>query len=370
VTQQGGGFRNTNVDGAPVRMLTSPLIGGYAVQVALPLGAVNKQLNHLALAFTLVALVALVIAVLLAWLLTRTALTPVARLTETAERITDTKDLTHRIPTEARGDEIGRLAASFNSMLDALSSSLTAQRQLVADASHELRTPLASLRTNTEVLHDFDRLPPAQRDQVIAGIVGQVDELTALIADVVELARGDEPVQEAEDIAFEGVVAHAVAQSRRHWPAVTFTLESMPVTVRGVPGRLDRAVRNLLDNAAKFSGPGTTVDVHLSADGALFVRDHGPGIPADALPNVFERFYRADDARGMPGSGLGLAIVKQAAERHRGTVMLLNAEGGGVVAILQIPPVPHGERDEIGDLTSADLQVNGGISSSPSSTRT
>jgi two-component system sensor histidine kinase MprB len=364
--QQGGGFRNTHVEGVPVRMFTSPLINGFAVQVALPSSAVDSQLNHLALAFTIVALVALGIAIVLAWWLTRTALTPVARLTETAERITHTNDLTHRIPTETRGDELGRLAASFNSMLDSLSASLTAQRQLVTDASHELRTPLASLRTNSEVLREFDRLSPAQREQVIGGIVGQVDELTALVADVVELARGDEPALEAENIAFEGIVAHAVAQARRHWPAVTFTLDSTPVTVRGVAGRLDRAVRNLLDNAAKFSGPGTTVRVHLGRDGALYVRDHGPGISADALPNVFERFYRADDARGMPGSGLGLAIVKQAADRHRGTVMIGNAEGGGVVAILHIPPLNDDEPDATPDDSSGDVQVDPRVSSATS----
>ncbi|MDX6286593.1 MAG: two-component system, OmpR family, sensor histidine kinase MprB [Frankiales bacterium] len=367
-TQSGGGFRRAEVSGVPVRMLTTPLIDGYALQVALPSATVDSQLNHLAIAFTLVALVALALAVLFAWWLTRTALTPVARLTETAERITDTKDLTHRIPTETRGDEIGRLAASFNSMLDSLSNSLTAQRQLVTDASHELRTPLASLRTNTEVLHDFDRLSPAQREQVISGIVGQVDELTSLVADVVELARGDEPEQEAENIAFEGVVAHAVAQARRHWPAVSFSLDSTAVTVRGVANRLDRAVRNLLDNAAKFSGPGGSVEVHLSPDGALFVRDHGPGISDAALPQVFERFYRADEARGMPGSGLGLAIVKQAAERHRGTVMVRNADGGGVVAVLQIPSIanPDVEPVETGSDSSGDVQVDQRLSSTPS----
>ena len=364
-TQRGGGFRNTHVSGVPVRMLTSPLIEGYAVQVALPSQAVDDQLNHLAIAFTLVALVALFIAVLLAWWLTRTALMPVARLTETAERITDTKDLADRIPTETSArDEIGRLAASFNSMLDSLASSMTAQRQLVTDASHELRTPLASLRTNTEVLHEYDRLSPDQREQVIAGIVGQVEELTSLVADVVELARGDEPTQEDEDIAFEGIVAHGVAQARRHWPSVTFTLEKTPVTVRGIPGRLDRAVANLLDNAAKFSGAGTTVHVHLAGDGALFVRDHGPGIAVDALPNVFERFYRADEARSMPGSGLGLAIVKQAAERHHGTVMLTNADDGGVVAILHIPTVHSTEPVERVDSGDAG---NPGITDSDSS---
>jgi two-component system sensor histidine kinase MprB len=340
--QRGGTFRDTHVGAVSVRMLTAPLavVGGtgYAVQVALPLTAVNGQLHRLAVSFTVLALSALAIAVLLAWLLTRRALQPVARLTETTEEIAATKDLTHRID-DTSGDELGRLAASFNSMLDALQQSRDAQSQLVTDASHELRTPLASLRTNAEVLREFDRLDARQREQLIAGIVGQVDELTTLVADVVELARGDEPPQTVEEVDFAHLVEHATAQARRHWPAVAFELHTAPVTVFGVPQRLERAVANLLDNAGKFSPPDDTVHVILTEDGRLTVRDHGPGIADDALPNVFERFYRADDARAMPGSGLGLAIVKQAVENHGGEVTLRNADGGGVLAELALSPV-------------------------------
>jgi two-component system sensor histidine kinase MprB len=270
----------------------------------------------------------------------------VARLTDAAEQIATTKDLTHRIEG-ARGDELGRLAASFNSMLDALEKSLAAQRQLVADASHELRTPLASLRTNSEVLKDFDRLGPEQRASLIAGLVTQIDELTGLVADVVELARGDEPPREVEPVEFDALVERAVAQARRHWPAATFTLKTAPVTVLGVPQRLERAATNLLDNAGKFSPGGALIEVELRADGRLTVRDHGPGISSDALPNVFERFYRADEARSLPGSGLGLAIVKQVADSHRGAVSVRNADDGGVIAELALPLAP-----------SADIQVD------------
>jgi two-component system sensor histidine kinase MprB len=336
--QVNGSFRDARVGLVSVRMLTAPLVDGYAVQVALPLTAVNGQLHRLAIAFTVLALAALAIAVFLAWWLTRRALTPVARLTEAAEQIAATKDLTHRI-AEASGDELGRLAASFNSMLDALERSLTAQRQLIGDASHELRTPLASLRTNAEVLRDYDRLSLDERERVVTGIVSQVDELTALVADVVELARGDEPPQHIEPVAYDELVARATEQARRHWPALTFNLVAVPVTVHGVPQRLQRAVANLLDNAGKFSPAGGTVEVRLTSGGRLFVRDHGPGIAPDALPNVFERFYRADDARALPGSGLGLAIVKQVADSHGGAVTVHNADGGGVVAELTLSPV-------------------------------
>src|SRR5204862_469331 len=161
-------------------------------------------------------------------------------------------------------------------------------------------------------------------EQVVAGIVSQVEELTALVADVVELARGDEPPSDVGGVDLEQLVERATTQAQRHWPAVTFELETAPVTVPGVPQRLERAVANLLDNAGKFSPSGSSVQVTLTGDARLTVRDHGPGIPDDALPQVFERFYRADDARALPGSGLGLAIVKQAVENHGGTVTLRN----------------------------------------------
>jgi len=261
---------------------------------------------------------------------------PVRTLTEATEQIAATRDLTLRITAEST-DELGRLAMSFNTMLDALEKSLTAQRQLVTDASHELRTPLASLRTNAEVLNDVDRLSPEQRRAVLSGIVTQLDELTGLVADVVELARGEAPPSAHEEVLFDELVARAVDRARRHWPGLTFELSTESVTVRGTPGRLDRAVANMLDNAGKFSPAGSVVDVVLDATGQLVVADRGPGVPDDALPHVFDRFFRADEARAMPGSGLGLAIVQQVVEGHGGTITLGNRPGGGAVATLTLP---------------------------------
>jgi two-component system, OmpR family, sensor histidine kinase MprB len=270
---------------------------------------------------------------------------PVQTLTETAEQVAATRDLTVRIPAQGN-DELGRLAATFNTMLDALERSHGAQRQLVMDASHELRTPLASLRTNVEVLHDVDRLEPVQREALLAGIVTQLDELTGLVADVVELARGEASPAEHDDVALDELVANAVERARRHWPALTFRLQTAPVTVRGVSRRLDRAVANMLDNAGKFSPPGGVVDVVLGSDAALTVADRGPGVPPEALPHVFDRFYRADEARGLPGSGLGLAIVQQVVEGHGGVITLVNRDGGGAVARLQLPALPPSEPEE------------------------
>jgi two-component system sensor histidine kinase MprB len=331
-------LRDVRAGGASMRMLTSRLLPDYAVQVALPRATVQTQLRRVAVSFLLLTLAGLGLAVGLAFAVSRTALAPVSALTGAAERIAATRDLTLRI-SETRRDELGRLAASFNTMLRALEQSVGAQRQLVADASHELRTPLASLRTNVEVLQRHDDLPDDVREEVLTAIVGQVEELTALVSDVVELARSDEPVEALEPVAYDDVVHRAAERARRNWPAATFDVATVPVTVRGVARRIDRAVTNLLDNAAKFSGGQAVVEVRLTADGVLAVRDHGPGVPEEAVPYVFDRFYRADEARALPGSGLGLAIVKQTAEAYGGRVALRNADGGGAVVTLALPPV-------------------------------
>jgi len=347
VATQGRGsqLRDAEVLGRHVRLLTVPLphVEGYAVQIALPLSAVDRQLHTLALFFLVLAVAGLGLTVVASWGAVRRTMRPVKELTETAEQIATTRDLTVRIGSYGN-DELGRLAATFNLMLDELQRSLGAQRQLVMDASHELRTPLASLRTNVEVLGDLERLSPAQRQATLAGIVSQLEELTGLVADVVELARGEAPANLYDDLALDDLVERAVERARRHWPAVTFHSAVEPVQVRGVASRLDRAVANMLDNAGKFSPPGAYVDVQLAADGTLTVADRGPGVPDQSLPFVFDRFYRADEARALPGSGLGLAIVKQVVDEHGGTISLVNRPGGGAMATMTIPTLVSSQR--------------------------
>ncbi|HTR70519.1 MAG TPA: HAMP domain-containing sensor histidine kinase [Mycobacteriales bacterium] len=344
VARSGGHeYRDAEVGGLHLRILTSVPeqvraagATGEAIQIALPLTAVDSQLNKLRVAFLLLGLGGLALVVVGCWVVVRRTMRPVATLTEAAEQIAVTRDLTTRI-SDYGNDELGRLASTFNVMLDALEKSVGQQRQLILDASHELRTPLASLRTNVEVLHDVERLNPDQRRALLDGIVTQLDELTALVADVVELARGEAPETAQEDVAFDDLVTRAVERARRHWPTVIFMAETAPVMVRGVPTRLDRAVANLLDNAGKFSPSGAVVDVALGSSGRLTVADRGPGVPDDAVEHVFDRFYRADEARAMPGSGLGLAIVKQVVDEHNGIVTLANRPGGGAVAEIELP---------------------------------
>jgi two-component system sensor histidine kinase MprB len=220
-------------------------------------------------------------------------------------------------------------------MLRALEESTRAQRQLVADASHELRTPLTSLRTNIEVLASERTLPPGERERLLNDVVEQLGEMTTLIAELIDLARGDEHATEREEVRLDLLTADAVERARRNRPAVTFTTDLQESVVHGVPANIERAVANLLDNAAKFSAPGGKVEVRVD-DGAVTVRDHGPGIAEEDLPYVFDRFYRAPAARGLPGSGLGLAIVRQVAEAHGGAVVAERAEGGGTRIVLRL----------------------------------
>jgi two-component system sensor histidine kinase MprB len=236
-------------------------------------------------------------------------------------------------------DELSRLAASFNTMLGALEESTRARRQLVADASHELRTPLTSVRTNIEVLAGDRLLLPEERAHLLSDVVEQLEEMTTLIAELIELARAEQQSVAPEEVRLDLLVADAVERARRNRPEVVYSVELKPVTVAGVPATIERAVGNLLDNAAKWSPTGAEVEVDLR-DGRLTVRDHGPGIADEDLPYVFDRFYRARAARGMPGSGLGLAIVRQVAESHGGDVVAERAEGGGTRMVLTLGESP------------------------------
>ncbi|MBD0338781.1 MAG: HAMP domain-containing histidine kinase [Thermoleophilia bacterium] len=337
--RKGSFYEDATVEGIHARILTVPFTPepGIALQVARPLSEVDDVLARLRLVMLLVAVGGVAIAAALGLAVSRASLAPVRRLTETAEHITETHDLTLRVEAD-RTDELGRLAASFNTMLGALEESLRAQRQLVADASHELRTPLTSLRTNVELLARGG-LGEEERRQAMDDVGAQIAELTTLITDVVELARDGEQRHEVEDVRLDLLVADAVDRARLHSPDVAFREELEESVVAAVPDRLHRAVANVLDNAAKWSPPGGEVDVAVQG-GEVSVRDRGPGIDPDDLPHVFERFYRSAAARHRPGSGLGLAIVRQVAESHGGSVAAEPAEGGGTVVRLRIPTKP------------------------------
>jgi two-component system, OmpR family, sensor histidine kinase MprB len=327
-------FSDTHVSDVHLRVFTIPGSSGFAVQIARPLTEVDQSLDRIRFYLILIALGGIAVAATLGLAVTRAALAPVRRLTEASERVTETGDLSERI--ESRGqDELSRLASSFNTMLGALEHSTQAQRQLVADASHELRTPLTSLRTNIEVLAGNRRLPAGERERLLHDVVEQLGEMTTLIAELIELARGDQPLAEHEDVRLDLIAADAVDRARRNRPNVTFTTSFAESLVHGDRATIERAVGNLLDNAAKWSPADGEVEVRVH-DGEVIVRDHGPGIDDEDLPFVFDRFYRARSARGMSGSGLGLAIVRQVAEAHGGSVFAERADGGGTRMTLRL----------------------------------
>jgi two-component system, OmpR family, sensor histidine kinase MprB len=341
--EDGTALRDANVDGEHVRMLTASLPGGGAIQIARSLDEVDQVLADLRLILGGVLLLGIAFALVLGRLVARTALAPVDRLTEASEHVAATKDLSRRIEAGSGDDELGRLAGSFNTMLDALEgamaaldSSLHAQRQLVADASHELRTPLTSLRTNIEVLREPDGLTAAQRHDLLDDVSTQLDELSGLVGDLMEIARGEDRRLEAQDVRLDELVGEVVDRRRRYSRELRFETRLEPTVVEGAPERLERAVANLLDNAAKFSPRGSVVEIVLEG-GELSVRDQGPGIDPADLPHVFDRFYRSAAARAVPGSGLGLAIVRQTAEAHGGSITAEPADGGGTVFRLSLP---------------------------------
>jgi two-component system sensor histidine kinase MprB len=330
-------FSDATVDGTHVRMLTLPLGQGFALQLVRPLEEVDQTLHQIGLVMIFIALGGIGVAAVLGALVAKTALAPVRRLTREAEVVSETQDLGHRI--DVRGDdELARLGTSFNTMLAALEESQRAQRQLVADASHELRTPLTSLRTNIEVLARKSDLPEEQREALLHDLVGQLEEMSLLVTNLVELASERPPDLEQTEIQLDVLTEEAVDRARRLAPQLVFRTDLHESIVRGVPSRLERAITNLLDNAVKWSPPGGEIEVGVT-DHEVTVRDHGPGIDESDLPFVFDRFYRAPAARSMPGFGLGLALVRQVAEEHGATVTIERPDGGGTLVRLKLPGV-------------------------------
>jgi two-component system sensor histidine kinase MprB len=322
-------FSEGRVGDVHVRVYSAQLGQGLALEAFRPLNEVDRTLHRIGLYLLFIGLGGIGLASGLGLLVGHATLRPVGQLTTVAEEVTETRDLSRRIEAGSR-DELGRLASAFNEMLEALDTSLKTQRRLVADASHELRTPLASLRTNVEVLAGGKTLEPDERRKLLADVIGQVEELSALVGDLVELDPDAPP--ELEDVRLDELVEGAVERARLHSPAVAFATELEESTVQAAPAQVERAVSNLLDNAAKWSD---SVDVRV-AGSEVTVRDHGPGIAEEDLPRVFDRFYRADSARHLPGSGLGLSIVRQVARAHGGEVTAANASDGGAVFRLRL----------------------------------
>lgn len=327
-------LRDVHVSGQHLRMITVPTDRGVAFELARSLSEVDGALRGLGFVLTLVSAVGIALAVGVGLLVARGVVGPVDRLTAAAEHVAETEDFATSIEID-RTDELGRLAASFNAMLATVQRSQRQQQQLVMDASHEMRTPLTVIRTNIEQLARDTAMPAEERARVLADLVDEVDDFSAMVGELVDLAT-DRAVAERVEVRLDRILDQVVARLRRRAPGLDVRVDSSPCTVLGDPSSIERACANILDNARKWSPPGGSITVTL-ATGVLTVRDHGPGIDDDDLPHVFERFYRARAARSMPGSGLGLAIVDQVARTHGGTVTIDRAPDGGTVVQLTFP---------------------------------
>ncbi len=337
---QESSVRTVTSGGERYRVVTVPTATpGQAISIAQSLEPQEKVLAKLGGVMLLFGIAGVVAAGMAGWAVATNGLRPVRRLTTAVEGIARTEDLTP-LPVEG-DDEIARLASAFNQMLTALAASRDRQRQLVADAGHELRTPLTSLRTNLDLLSQADAssgqgLSPEARAELLDDVRAQIEELTTLIGDLVELARDEPLTHVVEEVDLAEVVDRALVRVRRRAPGITFEADVASWWVVGESGPLERAVTNLLDNAAKWSPAEGTVRVAV-ADGVLTVDDEGPGISDQDLPYVFDRFYRAEESRSMPGSGLGLSIVRQVVERHAGTVEVERRPSGGTRFTVQLP---------------------------------
>jgi two-component system sensor histidine kinase MprB len=330
-SQHGQYFTDVTVDGHHLRALVTGIPGHGALVAALPLQNVDEALSSQLLLLIVIAAAGIALAALLGILVARTALAPIARFTRRTEQIAANPERhSLRLEEEEGGDELGRLAQTFNATLDALERSVQSQRNLVADASHELRTPIATLRANLQLMRDESRLSEQDREALREDMISELDELTGLVGDVVELARGSKPTGAMGDVRVDAIAEDVAERTRRRAPGLTVQTALDPTLVRGESDRIARAITNLLDNARKWSPPDGLIEVGLH-DGVLTVRDHGPGFREEDLPFVFDRFHRAREARSKPGSGLGLAIVRQAAEAHDGSAEASNAPGGGAL---------------------------------------
>ncbi len=359
VNGTGGGYlTDVQVGASRFRELVFPMqvtVNGFqesgAVLLGRPLDGIDNILQNLRLVLLLVCAGGIALGAVLGRLAARPVLSPLAEVAATARHIAETEDLSSRIHVHG-DDEVGQLAKRFNAMIErlqhsreALDESVRAQRQLVADASHELRTPITSLRTNIEVLLAGEALSDEDRHRLLADVLEQSEELSALIGDVIELARGDLPITSAEDVRLDRVAADCLTRARRDFPEIRYESSLDPVIVDGVPERLARAINNLLDNAAHHSAAGGLIEVIVDGRGVQ-VRDHGTGIDPEDLPYVFDRFYRGANSRNRQGSGLGLAIVRQVAVQHGGSVEADNAPDGGALFVLRLPTAAEDQLDQ------------------------
>ncbi|MFI6877660.1 ATP-binding protein [Streptomyces sp. NPDC050400] len=327
---------DVEIDGDEYRMATVSLGGGRgAVQVAQEFSDTEDLLRELQQRTLLFAGAVVVAAGLFGWWLARRITSRLVRLAETAEDVASTGRLDVAVPVEG-GDEVGSLGRSFDRMLGRLARSTEDQRRLVQDAGHELRTPLTSLRTNISLLRRIEELPPAAREELVADLADESRELTDLVNELVHLAAGRESDEAVVEVALAETAEDVATLARRRTGRTVTVRTEGDTTIEGRPAQLQRALSNLVENAAKFDVDGRhpiEIAVTRVTSGGVRVEvlDRGPGLVEEDLDRVFDRFYRAPAARSLPGSGLGLSIVREVAAAHDGVPFAARRAGGGAV---------------------------------------
>ena len=324
----------TGSDGDEYRVYTLADKRYGTVQIGRNLSEMNRVLSDLRTRILLVGAIAVVVAAIAGWLFARALTTSLRKLTVAAGEVSTSGRLDIDIETNSR-DEVGRLGAAFSAMLGALKRSREEQQRLVQDAGHELRTPLTSLRTNVDVLRKHRDMPDEMRTRVLDDLDVEVGELSALVEEVVAVGSGRTSDEQTRRFPLADAVAAASERvGRRTGRTIQVIADSSVVTAQRT--LLERAITNLLDNAAKFDRTAEPIEITASA-GRVSVRDHGPGIDPADLPHVFDRFFRAVAARSQPGSGLGLSIVTEIAAAHGGSTFAANHPSGGAIVGFEIP---------------------------------
>jgi two-component system sensor histidine kinase MprB len=327
----------TEIAGYRMRVLTLPLrTPGRAAMIARPMDEVDAQLAGLARMSIQIFVIGVAGSGLIGFVVAGRVVRPVRRLTEAATRVAETQNVDQPIDIK-RDDEFGQLASSFNEMLGALSLSREQQHRLVTDASHELRTPITSLRTNLEYMQRNSSIEEDERRLILDDVLFELDELTGLVTELVDLATDQHHMGEAECIELDELV-DAVVQRHRRRTSYNIVYTATSSQIMAAPGLVERAVSNMVDNALKWNPPDSSVQVRVE-NGSVIVSDNGPGIPVEEHEQVFERFYRTEGARSLPGSGLGLSIVRHVAESFGGQARIIDDGQPGTTIELSFPPV-------------------------------
>ena len=332
-----GRITTVEIEGHRMRVLTFPLLlPGRAAIIARPMDEVDAQLAALWRMSIQIFVIGVAGSGLVGFAVAGRVVRPVRRLTEAATRVADTQDVDQPIDVK-RDDEFGQLASSFNEMLRALSLSREQQQRLVTDASHELRTPITSLRTNLEYMQRSSSIGDDERRQIMDDVLFELDQLTGLVTELVDLATDQHHMGEAERIELDELV-DAVVQRHQRRTSCSIVCIATSSQIMAPPALIERAVSNMIDNALKWNPPNSSIQVEVE-NGSIRVSDNGPGIPVEEHEQVFERFYRTEEARSLPGSGLGLSIVRHVAESFGGQAQIIDRDEPGTTIELSFPPL-------------------------------